>query len=160
MHRSGLVTAKACSSFEIEVMFAAAWPGLLVALVLICLNSWGLEFACLFPGWQSAVRVSSGTNSTRLILLISSMENASVVASVTNERPFGIFAGDGSSFPLQSHLSTNPRNRIKGWLPLSSHPAMRHHQADLLRAVSRMRRSRLPTIRSSPGCKVMEIICN
>jgi hypothetical protein len=123
LHGSGLVRAKACSIFEIEMSFAALfaacdWLGLQVELVLICVNSWGLEFACLFPGWQIGRSSTLGNEfyPADSIDIVHGKFLRKKGASAMND-PFGTFAGDGSSFPLQSHLSTSLRNRIKGWLP-------------------------------------------
>jgi hypothetical protein len=100
-------------------LFAACdWLGLQVELVLICVNSRGLEFACLFPGWKIGRSSSLGNefypaDSTDIVHGKFLRKKR---ASAMND-PFGDIAGDGSSFPLQSHLSTSLRNRINGWLP-------------------------------------------
>jgi hypothetical protein len=72
----------------------------------------------------------------------------------------GSFSATGNFPPSQHGSNRTLTKRLDEWgLLRLSRITPNYADADCLRALLRIWRRRLPTIRSSPGCKVMDIIC-
>jgi hypothetical protein len=132
-------------------LFAACdWLGLQVELVLICVNSWGLEFACLFPGWQIGRSSSLGNefypaDSTDIVHGKFLRKKR---ASATND-PFGAFAGDGSSFLPSVPSIDKSAESYQCWLPFVLSESGKEKRPWMIAATGRRRRHRQPQLNSA-----------